>query len=130
MVQEVNIPGVTLGQMDLNWQSMKDKRTGDSMEFNDLTLSVLIDEDLQTFKELFNALILAHNPHTNVLEVQQQMFDGYLSLLTNKNNFQHNLHFYDAWIKSVDDIQLSHQTSEDEQLLVTMQICYNYYLFE
>jgi hypothetical protein len=130
MVQEVNLPGITLGQMDLGWQSMKDKRTGDAIDFNDLTLQIILDEDLNTFREIYSALILAHNPATNELEVKKQVFDGFLNLTTNKNNIQHSIHFYDAWIKSIDDIQLSHTTGEDEQLVCTLNIVYNFYLFE
>jgi len=129
-VQEANIPGITLGQMDIGWQAMKDKRTGDSIEYNDFTLTIILDEDLKVYKEIYNSLILAHNPDTNTLEVQDNLFDGYFYLLTNKNNIQHTLHLFDAWIKNIDDIQLTHTSSEDEQITVTMTICYNYFLFE
>jgi hypothetical protein len=130
MVQEVNLPGYTIGQIETRWQSMSDKRPGDSIEFNDLMLTVLIDEDLEIYKEIYNNLILQHNPLTNTLECSKQLFDGYLFLLTNKNNLQHKVHFYNCWIKSLDDVQLSHATSEDEQLIVTLNISYNFYMFE
>ena len=130
MVQEVNLPGYSIGQLENRWQSMVDKRPGDSMEFNDLTLTILVDEQLEIYKEIYKSLVYSHNPVTNTLQITKQIFDGYLFLLTNKNNLQHMIHFYDCWIKSLDDIQLSHSTSEDEQLVLTMTIAYNYYMFE
>jgi hypothetical protein len=128
--QEAGIPGYNLGNIDVGYQSMKDKRPGDSIDFEDLTLTIICDEDLNAFKEVYNYLKLAHHPVTNALEVQQEMFDAYLLLTTNKNNVQHKLHFVDAWIQSVGAIQLQTISSEDNNITFPVTIRYNYYLFE
>jgi hypothetical protein len=127
---EAPIPGFTLGTIELGYSSMKDKRPGDSITFNDITLTVNCDEDLKTYKEIYDYLILAHNPVTNKLEVNQEVFDGYLILLTNKNNVQHKLHFYDMWIETVSDLQLQTISAEEQNLSITLGLKYNFFVFE
>lgn len=129
-VQKANIPGITLGSIDVNWMSMKDKRTGDSIEYDSLSLDIIIDEDLKSYKQIYDNLILAHNPETNVLEVQKHIFDGVLNLTTNKNNIQHSIFFKDCWIKSISDISLETTSSEDESIVTTLDIQFNWFIFQ
>lgn len=127
---ECPIPGFNIGTIELNYSSMLDKRPGDSITFNDLTLTVNCDEDLKAYKEIISYLNLAHNPVTNKLEVSQEVFDGYLILLTNKNNVQHKLHFYDMWIESISDLQLQTISTDDQNLSMTIGLKYNFFVFE
>jgi hypothetical protein len=128
-VQEVNIPGITIGIIEHPWQSMKDKMPGDSIEFNNLTLTVILDEDLKSLKEIIDNCMISHNPTTNTYHNKNALFDATLHLTSNKNNVKHTLTFYDAWIQSFSDISLQTTSSEDEQVTVQFEIVYNYYTF-
>jgi len=129
MVNASNIPGFTLGQIELGRPVVKDKRPGDSLEYNDLSVTVITDEDLKAYKEIYRYLVLAANPHTGDLEINQTVFDCDLFLLSNKNNISHKLHFYNAFFKSISDIQLESSTTEEEQVTFTIELGYSFFDF-
>jgi len=130
MVQQAAIPGFTINEMPMQWQAMKDKRPGDSIDYNNLSLQVLLDEDMNSFKEVYNNLILSHDPVTNKYNSNSALFDGTLLLTTNKNNIQHEIKFFDCWVTSLSDITLQADSAEDEQLVMTVDIVYNYFVFK
>jgi len=130
-VQQANIPGVTIGTLDLQFQAMHDKRPGDSIEFNDLQLRCLVDEDLKSYIEILKYLFqFTHDPDTNVLRVDPCVFDATMVLTTNKNNLQHTLRFHDAWIKSVGDIEVTSASTQDENATMDLTIVFVYFDFE
>lgn len=130
MIQQASIPGVTINEMPVNWQGLKDKMPGDSIDFNNLSLQVLLDEELNTFKEIYNNLIFSHDPVNNAYSPLKAIFDATLHLTTNKNNIQHEIKFFDCWVSNFSDITLSSDTSEDEQLVVNLDIVYNFFTFK
>jgi hypothetical protein len=130
-VQETTVPGVTVGTIDIGYGSMKDVRPGDSLEFNPLTLTVICDEDLQAYKDVYTYILkMTHNPVTNVIQVDPEVFDAYLLLTTNKNNITHRLHFHDMWIESISDLQLQTVSPDENNISFTVGLKYVYYLFE
>jgi len=130
MVNACNFPGFSLGQIDIPRPVVKDQRPGDSLTFNDLSLTIICDEDLKAYKEIYSYLILSANPNTGRLNISDSVFDCYLDLTTNKNNVKHKLHFYNAFIKSVSDIQLESTTSEGEAPTFTAEMAYSFFTFE
>lgn len=130
-VQEATIPGITVGTIDAGYMSMRDKRPGDSLDFNPLTLTLLCDEDLQAYKDVYEYILhLTHNPKTNEIFVEPEVFDAYLFLTTNKNNVAHKLHFYHMWIETISDLQLQTVSPDENSISFTVGLKYNYYLFE
>jgi hypothetical protein len=119
---ETDIPGFTIGTLEMGYMSMKDKRPGDSITFENLTMTVNCDEDLKAYKEVWDYLKITHDPLENIIRVSEEVFDGYLLLLTNKNNVQHKIHFYDMWIESISPIQCQ-SVSPDENNV-------NFFMFE
>lgn len=129
-VQQANIPGVTVGQLDMQFQAMHDKRPGDSIEFNDLQIRCLVDEDLKAYTEILKYLFrFTHDPDTNVLNVVPCIFDATMLLTTNKNNVQHTLRFHDAWIKSIGDIDVTNASAEDANTTMDLIIVFVYFDF-
>lgn len=130
MVNGCNIPGFALGQLAIGRPVVTDKRPGDSLDYNDLSVSVICDEELKAYKEIYNYLILAANPNTGDLEINETVFDCTVQLLTNKNNLQHKIHFYNAFIKSVSDINLESTTTESEAPIFNVEFGYSFFNFE
>ena len=130
MVNGCNIPGFTLGQLEINRPVLLDKRPGDSLEYNDLTINVICDEELKAYKEIYNYLILAANPNTGDLEINDTVFDCNIQILTNKNNIQHKIHFYNAFIKGISDITLDSTSTESEAPTFTVDLGYSFFNFE
>ena len=128
--QEIALPGFQIGNLDIGYSAMKDKRPGDSVEWEDLTLTILCDEDLRAFMNVYDYLHLTHDPVSNDIEVRQEVFDATLFITTNKNNVQFKATFYDAWFQSVSPIQFTSTSTDENNLTFTVGIRYNYYLLE
>lgn len=128
-ILQASIPAYTIGTIEVGFNSMKDKRPGDSIDFSDLSLTVLCDEDLKAYKDVYNYLNLAHDALSNKLEVHQEIFDGTLFLTTNKNNITHTLKFYDMWIESVSGLDLMTTSTDDNAISFTVNLKYNYFTF-
>jgi hypothetical protein len=130
-VQQANIPGITIGTLDMNFQAMHDKRPGDSIEFGDLQIRCHVDEDLKSYMEILKYLFrFTHDPDTNVLSVDPCIFDATMLLTTNKNNLQHTIRFHDAWIKSIGDIEVTNASTQDENTTMDLVIPFVYFDFE
>lgn len=129
MVTSANIPGFTLGEIEIGRPVVKDKRPGDSLTYNDLSITVLCDEKLAAYKEIYEYLILSANPNTGDLEISDNVFDCSVQLLTNKNNYQHKIYFYNAFIKSISDIQLETTTTEGEAATFTVDLGFSFFNF-
>lgn len=128
--QEATLPGITVGTIESKYMSMIDYRPGDSLNYNPLTLTIICDQGLETYKELFSILKLTHDPMTNRLEVNQEIFDGYLMLTSNKNNIIHKVHFYDCFITDISDITFQSTSGEEPSFNITIGIRYNFHKFE
>lgn len=126
---ETSIPGVTIGTLEAGWQSMKDKRPGDSLTYDPLSLTILVDEDLKIYNDFYNLLNMTHNAKTNVIQVTPEVFDLTIFLTSNKNNPIKSVKFYYAWIESISPIELQTTSNDDNGIKVTINIIYNYFLF-
>lgn len=127
---EAQIPGMSIGQLDIGFNAMKDKRPGDSIEFEPLTLTVLLDENLTSYKNVHDYLNLTHDPITNKLVVDQEVFDATLFITSNKNNPKFKFTFRDAWFQSISEIQLQSTSTDENNLSFTIGIVYNFFTFE
>jgi len=130
MVQGCNLPGFTLGQLEIPRTVVKDVRPGDSLTYNDLNVTVICDEDLKAFKDIYRYLVLAANPNTGDLEINDTVFNASLLLTTNKNNIKHKLYFHNCFFKEISDLDLQSTTSDEEQVTFTLTCGYSFYDFE
>lgn len=126
-VQECNIPGWAIGEMEVPWMAQNQQRPGDNITWNVLNATILCDEELNAIIECYKYCFRIKNPKTGELGGPEETFDAKLMILTNKNNYQHVITFYDAWIQNVSDLQLSHTTSEDDPVTFSVDIQYDYY---
>lgn len=130
MATGANIPGLSIGELNIGRTVIRDLRNGDSLTFNDLVVTALLDEKLNVFKEVYNYIILAANPDTADITVEEPIFDSTLLLTTNKNNIQHKIIFYNCFFKSIGDVPLnSTSTDEGEAITVDITMGYSYYKF-
>lgn len=129
-VQEVNIPGVNLGEIQINHLSQNQKRVGDTLNYSQLNVTVICDEKLKAFQEVYNYLIRLKNPETGILDIEKAYFNGNLILTTNKNNPLLNIVFYNCWINSISDLQLVTTNTEANVLTFTITMNFDYYEFK
>lgn len=127
MVQEASLPGWNIGELSVPNMAQIERRPGDNISWNVLNLQVLVDEKLNVIKEAHKYCFRIKNPELGIIGGPEEVFDGKLLILTNKNNYQIEITFHDAWISSVGDVNFSHTTPEDDPLIVPIDITYNYY---
>ena len=127
-VQEVNLPGFSLGEMTINAHlAQQERRPGDNISWNNLSMQVICDEDLNAFEEARQYVMDLRDPETGELDPLGMIFEGFLFLTTNKNNVQKHYVFHNCWINSVGDMQLSTTTSEDDPVTFQVDVTYTYY---
>lgn len=130
VVQAANLPGFSLGEMPVAWMAQNQRRPGDNLTWTPLALTLVCDENLQAFKNAHNLMMRLKDPETGFLGDASELFDAKLVILTNKNNLQHVVTFYDSWIQTVGDLSFSHTTPDDAQLSFDINLVYDYYKFE
>ena len=129
MVQEAVLPGMQLGEVIINHMSQVQQRPGDNITWNLLSLQIITDEKLLSYKQAWQFITKVKNPKLGTMDNVNQPFDAELHILTNKNNVSHKIKFYDAWIQSIGDLQLTQNTTEDEPILFNIELQYDYYEF-
>jgi len=126
---DVNIPGLTLGELVISRPVIRDLRNGDSLTYEDLVVTCLCDEDLMAYSEVYNYIVKSADPLTGNINVTYPVFDSTLLLTTNKNNIQHKITFYNCFFKSIGGIQMTSQSSAEEELTFALTLGYSYYIF-
>lgn len=129
-IVECNIPGLSLGEIQWNYNSLGYKSPGDSLTFNNLSLSVLCDNNLDTLKKVLKHIFTIKDPETGEIEIHKTPFTSVLHILTNKGNFNKKIIFYDCWIQNISDIQLTTLNNEDEVITFNLDIIFSYYVIE
>lgn len=126
-VQETNLPGFGYGEIAMNWNQNQRKLPGDSINWNQLTLQVLCDEDLKAFMDVYDLVTQIRGPESSIVDVETPVFDAVLFITTNKNNVLWKVTFHNAWIANVGDLQFSNTTSDDDPIIFTVDLNYDYY---
>lgn len=126
-LQEVALPGFQLGETWLNNPSQNWRNPGDNITWNELVCTVICDEEMNAYFEAYDYITAAKNPKTGEMKLDEVRFDAKLTLLTNKNNPLRVITFYDAWIRSLTEAQLTVTSAEDEPVVFTVEIVFDYF---
>lgn len=142
--QEVSIPGISLPVADINTPLSKVPFAGDKIEFDNLTIEFLINEDMSNYKAIHDWLIglgfpelhqqykdfLAQNSSTLLYTpALASSSDGVLSILNSANNSIRTINFVDLIPVSLAAIQLRSTTDDTTYLAGVATFDYNYYSF-
>ncbi len=129
MATEINIPQVSLTDLQTtpHWTTDQ-KRPGDNLEYSNLTLKVIIDENLNSLLNLYDLMLSYKNPETGVIS-PPTYFTTSIFLTTNKNNNQVIIDFIYSWVKQIGNVQLQANTPSDEPITLDLDISYAYYTY-
>lgn len=141
---EVPIPSLTLPVADTNTPLSKIPFVGDKLEFGNLTVQFLIDEEMRNFKAIHDWLIMLGFPelhdqykqfiqeNMNSLltnEVAASQSDGILSILNSSNNVIRTIQFVDIVPTSLDQVILTSTTDDTTYIAGVAVFDYNFYKF-
>ena len=124
-VQECNLPGLNFSHIQISKRSVFANEQGDTISYNDLNISLIIDEDLVVWKDIITSMQNMRNPVTT--KGEEYMKYGYLIIQDDNTNQIIKLEFIDMIIESIDDMTFN-TNSEDEIITCTVTIKYDYYI--
>jgi hypothetical protein len=124
--QDANIPGFTSGNVLRSTTAPSDYyEIGDKIQYNDFKIDFILDEDMETFKEIFNWAMMASvkkrkdfNPFSDITVI----------VLTNNSNRNFSFVVKNAFPYLLNDVDLSVRKSEDAPIV--MSVLFKYSLYE
>ena len=139
--QSVNLPSITLGEISQPTRfSLPVKRSGDSFEFEDLTVNFIVDEEMKTWLEIYNWMSTitsledfdTYNSagHGNPPNEMNHYSDAVLVITNSAKNPIIEVNFKGCFPKSVSAIEFDSKTTDNEPLVATVTFGYTSYKVE
>jgi hypothetical protein len=134
--QTVQLPSVSTNEILVPTPFSNTYRHGEKLNFEALTITALIDEDLRVWQETYNWLKSLTRP-TSFEEYPKRgpkdikapiYFDGYLTLNTNSNNPNIRVKFHNCHPTSIGMINFD--TKVDADVIPTADFTFRYDIFE
>jgi|TARA_R110000744_G_scaffold63338_3_gene130332 hypothetical protein len=133
---DVNLPSAELGFSRVNSVPF----VGDAAEFGTLTMEVLLDEDMNSYREIYNWMIAAtSNPHRlPSASVESNKEGGYqgstynditVAILSSHNNVNRTFRYINGFPTSVGMINLA-ATSQEQYLSFQATFRFDYFEFK
>lgn len=155
-VTDVNLPGVSFsGDATISTRFTSVHFMGDSMEFEDLEVTFLVNEALENYREIHDWMIGIGFPKDNqqyidAIGSEQNMnpiaskvdnakatgkpsvlmSDATLTILTNKNNPNLRVNFKNCFPTSLSGLSYTTQGTDTEQLTASVTFKYDIYEFQ
>ncbi len=123
-VQECNLPGLNFSHIQVNKNSVFGNMQGDTISYNDLIISLIIDEDLKVWKDIIKVMQKMREPVEST--AKEIMKWGYLIIQDDNTNEVLKLDFRDMIVESIDD--LSYTTNSDDDIITcSITLKYDFY---
>lgn len=134
--QTVNLPDVSTSAVEVPTPFSATKRHGDTLRWSDLSMSVLVDEDLRVWEETLEWLKSLTKP-TRFEEyskrkgvVFQKYYDGILTLNSNANVPHMRIKFFNVHPTSMGQLIFDTTTSAEQTIVLDLSFSYDYFEVE
>lgn len=140
--QTVGLPGVSMSEVMRTTPFVDLYSPGEKIIYDLLNVTFIIDEDIQTWVEIHNWIRGMTFP-TDFKEYEQlktlskfsnpvrpQYSDATLTLLTNANNPNYKIHFYDCFPTTLSSIMFSSTDTPDTTMTADVSFRFAYYDIE
>lgn len=137
--QEVTLPSLDLPTTVMDTPLSRLPIPGDKLNFGDLSLTFLLDEDMVNYVALHNWLIGLGFPESRTQFVEfingkspaiASCSDAVLQILSSTNNVSRTIRFVDVIPTSLSQITLQSTTTDTTYIAATATFQYAYYKFE
>lgn len=141
-LQSVNVPSLTGTPINVGTPLSPVYVPGDSMEFDPLTLSFLVDENLANYRKMSEWMTKLYTAKDtdDLLTLKSETFiqdnlgggvcDASLTIRSNKQNPTARIHFRDLFPTSLGELQLTSVSDDAQNLVCTATFHYNTYDIE
>lgn len=141
--QQVNLPGITIGQPEFGNPFGIAPIPGDTLTYDTLQVQFLVDESMSNYRAIYNWVVALGFPenydqYVNFLnasdalttsELAKNYSDATLTILGGSNNAVQTVQFHDLFPVSIDSLTFQ-STNQDVQYLVgNATFRYAYYKF-
>ena len=133
--QTVSIPTVSTTEVTVPTPFSNTYRHGDKLNFEALSITAIVDEDMRIWEETYNWLKGLTRPSSSEEYLRKGLqdttplyFDGYLTVNTNANNPNIRFKFHNCHPMSLGGIDFDTKTDADN--IPTCSIQFRYDLFE
>ena len=135
-VQSVNLPSITLSSTLIQTPAVQIPIPGNQISFGSLNLNFIVDEDMQSWYEIYNWMIQLGNPESNNKIGNLRRDDGYfnsitsdaaLFIKTNSNNPRWKVNFKDVFPIDLGEVSFS---ATESQEFITSSVTFGYSYYE
>lgn len=125
LVKSAGLPPRTIGEVELNWQGMKAKLSGDPT-YDEMTITLINDYDFKAKKFFESWLEVIAMTEENTRSSQGRYKANIkLDQLGRTGEIIASYRLHGAWPKQMDQIELSHESTDTiEELSMTIQLDY------
>lgn len=134
--QEVNIPGVSLGEVDRVTPFLDMYSPGTKLSYEPLIITFTIDEELQSWKNLYNWFTSIADPDgfekrdgSRELQQNKHFSDATLTVLSALNNPVLRIEYTNCFPLTMSDIQFDTKLSADNIITCTATFRYQSYKY-
>ncbi len=125
-VQEFSGMGMSISEINEAWMSKQSSRPGDSLTWNPVSITVIVDEEFKAFQEAYDFLQSMKSEPENTIDWNRN-FTGHLYATTNRSNFKKKFILHDCWISSFSDLDFSATTEDSTPMTLTLEVQYSWY---
>ncbi len=140
--QQVNLPGITLGDPEYANPFTKQPIPGETLTYDTLEINFLIDNEMKNYKYLYNWIIALGFPNeyeqyrafvqsdnNNYSELAKNYSDATLSILTGNNNIAQQVQFIDLFPVTIGTVTFQSTNTDVNYIQCNATFRYGYYKF-
>jgi len=124
-LQSVNLPGLSFSHIQTSKSSVLGNLEGDTIIYSPLSMNFIIDENLDTWRELVSTAQKMRNPVDSTGELIEKY--AILEIHDDNSNKILTLDFKGVMLESIGDLEFN-TTSEDDILTLDVNVVYDYYV--
>lgn len=129
--QSVNIPAITLGEVDRSSPFLDMYSPGTKLQYDPLDVTFLVNEDLSSWKSMYNWFLSIADPdgfegrdHSGELQKNTKLSDITLTILNNLNNPVVRIEFTNCFPLNMSSIRMD--TTQDADTILTCDVSFRY----
>ena len=135
-LQSVNVPSIKLGEVIRTTPFLDMYSPGTKLDYSTLDIEFIIDEELETWKNLYNWFISIADPdgyekrtYREELQRSEHFSDATLTVLSNLNNPVLRINFRNLFPISMGDINFDTRLSADNIMTISASFRYESYTY-
>tara|TARA_Y100000310_G_scaffold52001_1_gene47860 strand:- start:1662 stop:2216 length:555 start_codon:yes stop_codon:yes gene_type:complete len=135
--QSANIPGISIGQIELPTPTSTGYMAGDEVAFEELTISFVIDENMKNWLSIYDWIIALGVPTMGDRKALSKLqsegaerTSAVLTVLTGAMNAQLNFYFNEVWPLNLSSIEFNSTSTEVDYVTANVSFRYDNYRVE